>query len=96
MLQLRVSAPTRLTDDVVAVLIDDPAVTGLTVHRGASVKPAGNAVGLGAFAEVWGSTLQLTVNLSGMAVPGWLTLALQNAVWARMHARHARKTGTTT
>jgi uncharacterized hydrophobic protein (TIGR00271 family) len=58
-----------------------------------TVPAAGNvALGLafGVGHEVWGSTLQLVVNLSGMAVAGWLTLALQDVVWARMSARRAR------
>jgi uncharacterized hydrophobic protein (TIGR00271 family) len=58
-----------------------------------TVPAAGNvALGLafGVGHEVWGSTLQLVVNLSGMAVAGWLTLALQDVVWARMSARRER------
>jgi len=58
-----------------------------------TVPAAGNiALGLafGARDEVWGSTLQLLVNLLGMAVAGWATLALQQVVWARMSARRAR------
>ena len=57
-----------------------------------TVPAAGNiALGL-AFAvpeEIWGSTLQLGLNLSGMAVAGWVTLAVQNTVWGRMSARRA-------
>ena len=59
-----------------------------------TVPAAGNvALGLafGVGHEVWGSTLQLVVNLSGMAVAGWLTLALQDVVWARMSARRTRR-----
>jgi len=58
-----------------------------------TVPAAGNvALGLafGAGHEVWGSTLQLLINLSGMALAGWVTLALQHMVWARMSARRAR------
>jgi uncharacterized hydrophobic protein (TIGR00271 family) len=58
-----------------------------------TVPAAGNvALGLafGVGHEVWGSTLQLAVNLSGMAVAGWLTLALQDVAWARMSARRSR------
>jgi hypothetical protein len=61
-----------------------------------TVPAAGNvALGLafGAGAEIWGSALQLGVNLSGMAVAGWLTLSLQEAVWSRMAARRARLLG---
>lgn len=52
-----------------------------------TVPAAGNvALGLafGAYSEVWGSTLQLVVNVVGMAAAGWLTLALQQAVWSRL------------
>lgn len=56
--------------------------------------PAAGNVALGlAFGlpdEIWGSTLQLLLNISGMALAGWLMLALQQAVWARMSARRAR------
>jgi uncharacterized hydrophobic protein (TIGR00271 family) len=58
-----------------------------------TIPAAGNvALGLafGVGDEIWGSTLQLLVNLSGMAIAGWATLALQQMVWARMSARRAR------
>jgi uncharacterized hydrophobic protein (TIGR00271 family) len=57
-----------------------------------TVPAAGNvALGLafGAGEEVVGSSLQLLVNLSGMAVAGWATLAVQQAVWSRVSARRA-------
>jgi uncharacterized hydrophobic protein (TIGR00271 family) len=43
-LHLRVLLPADLTDAVVQTLIDDPAVTGVVVNRGAAVKPAGDLV----------------------------------------------------
>jgi uncharacterized hydrophobic protein (TIGR00271 family) len=51
------------------------------------------AIGLafGVRSEVVGSSLQLVVNLSGMAVAGWVTLALQQAVWNRISARRRRQ-----
>ena len=56
--------------------------------------PAAGNIGVGlAFgdgAEVWGSTAQLVLNLTGMAVAGWLTLLFQQTVWSRMSARRAR------
>jgi len=56
--------------------------------------PAAGNVGLGlafgAWHEVWGSSLQLLVNLSGMALAGWATLALQQAVWSRVSLHRAR------
>jgi uncharacterized hydrophobic protein (TIGR00271 family) len=58
-----------------------------------TVPAAGNvALGLafGVRNEIWGSTLQLLINLSGMAVAGWATLALQQMIWARMSARRGR------
>lgn len=58
-----------------------------------TVPAAGNvALGLafGAGEEIWGSTLQLLVNLSGMALAGWATLALQEVVWARVSQHRAR------
>lgn len=58
-----------------------------------TIPAAGNiALGLafGVGREIWGSTLQLLINLSGMALAGWATLALQQLVWARMSSRRAR------
>lgn len=58
-----------------------------------TIPAAGNvALGLafGVGHEIWGSTLQLGVNIAGMAVAGWATLLLQQVVWARMSARRAR------
>ncbi|MBC7630584.1 DUF389 domain-containing protein [Aeromicrobium sp.] len=49
-----------------------------------TIPAAGNvALGaaFGAMSEVWGSALQLLVNITGMVVAGWLTLALQQMVW---------------
>ena len=59
--------------------------------------PAAGTVALGlAFGvwwEVWGGGLQLVVNVTGMALAGWATLAFQQAVWSRMSARRARLVG---
>jgi hypothetical protein len=57
-----------------------------------TVPAAGNiALGLafGIGSEVWGSTLQLALNLSGMAIAGWVTLIVQQTVWRRMSAKRA-------
>jgi uncharacterized hydrophobic protein (TIGR00271 family) len=54
-----------------------------------TIPAAGNvALGLafGAWDEVLGSGIQLVVNLIGMALAGWATLALQHAVWSRVPA----------
>ncbi|MCX5042948.1 DUF389 domain-containing protein [Aldersonia sp. NBC_00410] len=58
-----------------------------------TVPAAGNiALGtaFGAGSEVWGSMAQLALNLSGMAIAGWATLAVQNAVWSRVSPRRPR------
>ncbi|WKN50535.1 DUF389 domain-containing protein [Nocardioides sp. Arc9.136] len=55
-----------------------------------TVPAAGNValgVAFGATEEIVGSVLQLAVNIGGMVLAGWATLALQQVVWARM-ARH--------
>ncbi|MGO4597609.1 DUF389 domain-containing protein [Terrabacter sp. 2RAF25] len=84
---------------VVAVLAAAAGVLSLTSARvtGLSgvfisvttIPAAGNvALGLafGAWGEVRGSGLQLVVNIIGMALAGWLTLALQRAIWSRVPA----------
>ncbi len=61
-----------------------------------TVPAAGNiglALAFGAWGEVRGSLLQLGVNLAGMAVAGWATLALQHAVWSRVSLHRARLVG---
>jgi uncharacterized hydrophobic protein (TIGR00271 family) len=58
-----------------------------------TVPAAGNvalALAFGAWHEVGGSLLQLGVNLAGMAVAGWATLALQQTVWSRVSRHRAR------
>jgi uncharacterized hydrophobic protein (TIGR00271 family) len=55
-----------------------------------TVPASGNvALGLafGVWHEVVGSSLQLVINLSGMALAGWATLAVQDAVWSRVQVR---------
>jgi hypothetical protein len=53
--------------------------------------PAAGNIGLGlAFGvgdEIWGSTQQLLLKVSGMALAGWLTLVLQRALWSRVAIR---------
>ena len=44
MQHLRITTPAHLTDDVLAVFTDDPAVSHLAVLRGASLEPAGDIV----------------------------------------------------
>ena len=58
-----------------------------------TVPAAGNvALGLafGQMAEVRGSALQLGLNITGMALAGWLTLLFQRIVWNRFAERRVR------
>ncbi|MGD9619800.1 MAG: DUF389 domain-containing protein [Mycolicibacterium sp.] len=58
-----------------------------------TVPAAGNialGIAFGAGHVVWPSTLQLLLNVLGMALAGWLTLALQQFVWSRVSVRRAR------
>jgi hypothetical protein len=48
MLHLRISSPIEMTEAVIEVLSNDPAVSGLAVLRGASVRPVGDVM----FADV--------------------------------------------
>jgi uncharacterized hydrophobic protein (TIGR00271 family) len=50
---------------------------------------AGLALGVGH--EVWGSLLQLVVNITGMALAGWLTLVIQQTVWRQVSERRQRR-----
>lgn len=55
-----------------------------------TVPAAGNValgIAFGVGSEVWGSSLQLVVNITGMAVAGWATLAIQQSVWSRVSPR---------
>jgi uncharacterized hydrophobic protein (TIGR00271 family) len=57
-----------------------------------TVPASGNvALGLafGAWHEVAGSGMQLGLNLAGMALAGWATLAFQQSAWSRLSARRA-------
>jgi len=91
---------------VVAVIAGAAGVLSLTssktgglsgVFISVTTVPAAGNVALGiAFGvgnEIWGSTLQLGINLVGMAIAGWLTLVLQHAIWSRVSARRARLLG---
>ena len=44
MLHLRITAPSDLTDEVLRILRDDPAVSSLAVLKGASLQPEGDLV----------------------------------------------------
>jgi len=58
-----------------------------------TVPAAGNValgIAFGAGHEILGSVAQLALNVSGMALAGWLTLALQQVIWRRMPGRRRR------
>jgi uncharacterized hydrophobic protein (TIGR00271 family) len=94
---------------IVAVIAAAAGVLSLTsakigglsgVFISVTTVPAAGNVALGfAFGvsdEILGSSLQLVVNLTGMALAGWATLALQHVVWSRVslhRARLIRRTG---
>jgi uncharacterized hydrophobic protein (TIGR00271 family) len=70
-------------------------VSGLSgVFISVTTVPAAGNIGLGlafgAWHEVGGSALQLLVNVTGMTIAGWLTLAAQHALWSRVSLRRAR------
>jgi len=49
-----------------------------------TIPAAGNialGIAFGAGDAVWGSSLQLVINITGMALAGWATLALQDYLW---------------
>lgn len=84
----------------VAVIAGAAGVLALTSNRSGglvgvfisvtTIPASGNialAAVFGLWAEVWGSTLTLVLNISGMAVAGWATLALQQLVWGRVSIR---------
>jgi uncharacterized hydrophobic protein (TIGR00271 family) len=88
---------------IVAVIAGAAGVLSLTSARvgglsgvfiSVTTVPAAGNVALGlAFGlghEVWGSGLQLIVNLSGMVMAGWVALACQQAIWSQVSARRAR------
>jgi len=58
-----------------------------------TIPAAGNValgIAFGVPEAVWSSTVQLLLNLSGMALAGWATLAFQDVVWSRVSAHRAR------
>ena len=88
---------------IVAVIAATAGVLSLTSRKAGgltgvfisvtTVPAAGNiALGMafGVGSAIWGSTLQLLVNVSGMALAGWAALAIQQAVWSRVSVRRAK------
>lgn len=58
-----------------------------------TVPAAGNialGIAFGAGDEIWPSTLQLLLNIAGMALAGWATLAVQQFVWAKASVRRSK------
>lgn len=49
------------------------------------------ALVFGEWHEFWGSLANLVINIIGMALAGWLTLALQQFVWQRVSRSRARR-----
>jgi len=88
---------------VVAIVAGAAGVLSLTSARSGGLVgvfisvttiPASGNIALasvfGLWSEVWGSFLTLVLNIAGMAVAGWLTLAVQQGVWGRVSARRRR------
>jgi uncharacterized hydrophobic protein (TIGR00271 family) len=91
---------------VVAVIAAAAGVLSLTSSRVGGLSgvfisvttiPAAANVSLGLafgeWGEVWGSSAQLLLNITGMVVAGWLTLTVQQLVWARVSEKRARALG---
>ena len=89
---------------VVAVIAAAAGVLSLTSERvgglsgvfiSVTTVPAAGNIGLGLafgeWGEVRGSALMLGINLVGMALAGWGTLALQQEVWRRVVARRSSR-----
>jgi uncharacterized hydrophobic protein (TIGR00271 family) len=60
----------------------------------ATIPAAGNVaagLALGVGNEVWGSLLQLVVNVTGMALAGWLTIVVQQTAWREVSERRQRR-----
>ena len=88
---------------VVAVIAGAAGVLALTASKGSglvgvfisvtTIPASGNvalALALGVWSQALGSALQLVINIIGMALAGWATLALQQLVWRRYERRSVR------
>ncbi|MGL5850419.1 MAG: DUF389 domain-containing protein, partial [Phycicoccus sp.] len=91
---------------IVAVIAATAGVLSLTSARTGGLSgvfisvttvPAAANVSLGlafqAWFEVTGSLAQLALNLTGMAVAGWLTLWVQQVLWSRVRVRRPTMVG---
>ncbi|MFF8271131.1 DUF389 domain-containing protein [Streptomyces sp. NPDC016562] len=66
------------------------AISVTTVPAGAN---AAVALSYGGFAQMWGSAVQLAVNLGGIILAGTLTLIAWKLLWRTQHDRMIRKPG---
>ena len=82
---------------VVAVIAGAAGVLSLTASKGnglvgvfisvTTIPASGNialALAYGIWNQVLGSSIQLILNITGMALAGWLTLLLQQRIWKRV------------
>jgi uncharacterized hydrophobic protein (TIGR00271 family) len=89
----------------VSVLAGAAGVLSLTAAKGSglvgvfisvtTIPASGNvalAIVFGVWSEVLGSTAQLAINIIGMGLAGWATLALQQFVWGRISSRRQPRT----
>lgn len=83
---------------VIAVIAGVAGVLSITSNRAGALAgvfisvttiPAAGNIALGlaflAWPEVWGSLLQLFINIAGMGIAGWLALLAQRKLWSRVH-----------
>lgn len=91
---------------VVAIIAGAAGVLALTSARSGglvgvfisvtTIPASGNialALVFGIWVEVIGSAVTLVVNIVGMALAGWLTLAVQQAVWKGLRRRSTARSG---
>lgn len=94
---------------VVAIIAAAAGVLSITSAKGSgmagvfisvtTIPAAGNiavATAVGAWREVGGSALQLAINITGMALAGWLTLLLQQVLWRKVTRHRLRYLGQST
>lgn len=85
---------------VIAIIAGAAGVLALTSNRTGglagvfisvtTIPASGNmalALAFGLWHDFWGSTLQLVVNIVGMALAGWGTLLIQQHIWGRFPRR---------
>jgi len=75
MQHLRIATPAHLTDQVIAVFTDDPAVSHLAVMRGASIQPVGDIVLADVAREAVNETIE---RLDALGVPDSGTIHVES------------------